>query len=89
MVCGFGLFGCSFIPPLCLVCGCPDGQRLPLNQRQRVASNGTLAITLVDKSDSGGYFCSVTEARAVRREIQVNVVGKYFYSTHTHTPLVT
>ncbi|CAL8083145.1 unnamed protein product [Orchesella dallaii] len=53
-----------------------DGQKLPLNQRHRVASNGTLVIPLVDKSDAGTYWCSIIDmqGRTARREIQVNVV---------------
>ncbi|XP_035704830.1 Down syndrome cell adhesion molecule-like protein Dscam2 isoform X2 [Folsomia candida] len=55
-----------------------DGQKLPSNPRHRVGTNGSLTITLVDKSDSGGYHCSIldSQGRTIRREIRVNVVVK-------------
>ncbi|CAG7701335.1 unnamed protein product [Allacma fusca] len=78
--------GGEFLEIQCPVSGYPiagiswekDGLKLPLNQRQRVGSNGTLTITSVERSSDGGsYICSAwdSQGRIARREIQVNVVG--------------
>lgn len=58
----------------------PDGSTLPVNLRQKVYANGTLAVDQVQRqSDAGTYTCQAKNhhGHSSRRDVEIQVLSVY------------
>ena len=56
-----------------------SGEKLPMNERQKVFGNGSLALKSINPSDKGDYTCKVTQGTlSARQSVTVQVQGTLF-----------